>query len=51
MDKGEKKTDGSKEENHPSGEITKLSPANANAPPAEPARPELPKVEYFMERL
>lgn len=45
MEIGEKKTDGSKEENHPSGENTKLLPTNANAPPAEPAMPELPKVE------
>lgn len=45
METGEKKADGSKEENHPSGENTKLPPANAKAPPAEPAMPELPKVE------
>lgn len=45
METGEKKADGSKEENHPFGENTKLLPANAKAPPAEPAMPELPKVE------
>lgn len=46
METGEKKTDGAKEENHPSGDNTKLSPTNANAPPAAQAVPELPKVEY-----
>lgn len=46
METGEKKTNGSKEESHPSGENAKLSPTNATAPAAEPATPELPKVEY-----
>lgn len=46
METEEKKTDGSKDENHPSGKNAKLSPTDANAPPAEPAMPELPKVEY-----
>lgn len=45
METGEKKTDGSKEENHPSGENTKFLPINENAPPVETAMPELPKVE------
>ncbi|CAG06103.1 unnamed protein product [Tetraodon nigroviridis] len=39
LDTAEKKTDGPKEENHPSGE----NPTHADVPPAEPAVPELPK--------
>lgn len=47
MEMGEKKPDVAKEENHPSGENTNLSPTDANAAPAEAAIPELPKVEYY----
>lgn len=46
METEEKKPDGSKEENHLSGENAKLSPTDPNAPPTELAMPELPKVEY-----